>query len=112
MQLAGAATLLISFREAAELGFQIATAVAVVICGTSIATIAAQSHLKPQQLIDVNRPVLWAAEPVRIDRQTQLLTITIHKPAVMDGQVANAVCSDAIGLRIACDLVAVDRNPS
>jgi hypothetical protein len=104
--------LLISFREAADLSFQIVIAVTVVVCGTALATVTAKGKQKPRQLIDVSRPVLWEAGPVRIDRQEQLLTITVRKPATTDGKAANSLCSDAIGLRIACDLVAVDRRPS
>lgn len=100
--------MLITFRETADLSLQIALAVAVVVCGTSLATVAANSEPKPRQVIDVGRPVLWDPTPVRVDRQEHLLTITVRPPA---SQAAAAICSDAIGLRIACDLVS-NRRPS
>lgn len=109
---AGGATVLISFRDAAELSFQIMLAVAIVVSGTALATVTAKSKQKFRPVIDVSRPALWEAGPVRIDRQEQVLTITVRKPATMGGQAASALCSDAIGLRVACDLVTVDRRPS
>ena len=104
--------MLISFREAADLSLQIAIAVAVVVFGTSIAAVTASSKQTPQPVLDVSRPVLWESEPARIDHRQPLLTITVRPARTTDGQAANALCSDAIGLRIDCDLVAASRRPS
>ena len=101
--------MLISLREAGDLSLQITLAAAAIICGTSVAMMAARSEPKTHEALDLSRPVLWESGPVRIDRQEQILTITVRPPAA---QTASNTCSDAIGLRVACDLVAANRRPS
>lgn len=104
------AQMLISFREAADLTLQILIAMSVVASATALATVTAKSQQKPRPLIDVSRPALWEDAPTRIDRHERLASL--GKPAAPAGKTAGAPCSNAIGLRVACDLVASSRRPS
>lgn len=99
--------MLISFREAADLSFQIVLAVGAVACGMSLAIVAAKSE-QPRQMIDVSRPVLWEASIVRVDRHKPL-TITVNTAA---NRPEGDLCSDAIGLRISCNLLKTAHRPS
>lgn len=97
--------MLISFREAADLGFQLMMAVASVAGGMAIAEVATKPRLMQSTTIDISRPTLWASSPTYVDRQSPLLPIT-NMSVETASQTAVGTCSDAIGLRIACDLLA------
>lgn len=101
---AGGDALLISFREAADVSFQLAIAVATVACGMAIADLAMKKSDSYQPTIDVSRSILWASMPVRIGPQHQLSNGS-DRLADAEPQAASGTCSDAIGLRIACALL-------
>lgn len=96
-----------TFREAADVSFQIVLAVGAVAFGMSLASVAAKSE-QPRQMVDVSRPVLWEASVVRVDRH-EPLTLTINTAA---NQPEGDLCSDAIGLRISCNLLKTTHRPS
>jgi hypothetical protein len=103
----GDVTLLMTFREAADVSFQIVLAVGAVAFGMSLASLAAKSE-QPRQMVDVSRPVLWEASVVRVDRH-EPLTLTVNTAA---NQPEGDLCSDAIGLRISCNLLKTTHRPS
>lgn len=98
----------ISLREAADLGFQIALAVAAVVCTMAITDLSVKHGRVPGHTLDVRRPILWAAVPVRIDRENRVMTADSAIPN--KGQSEDSTCLDAIGLRMSCDLIAARRS--
>lgn len=98
----------ISFREAADLSAQIALSVGVVVVGMSIAAVTARSEQKHVPVLDVTRPVLWASTPILVDRQEKLFKIGVRTASA--GNPSDDICSDAIGLRMTCELIVPDHK--
>jgi len=100
--------LFISFREAADLSFQIVLSVSVVVGGMAIAAVARgdQKEIHP---LDVTRPILWTSAPTRVDRHDNIFTISVK--SVASANAADDICSDAIGLRVTCELIVPERKP-
>lgn len=96
--------MLISFREAAELSFQIVLSVSLVVGGMSLATVTAKSSQKEIRKLDVSRPVLWTSAPVVVDRHDNFFTISVKSASTANA--ADDICSNAIGLRVTCELIA------
>ncbi|QKK15470.1 hypothetical protein [Rhizobium indicum] len=96
----------ISFREAADLGLQIVLALTLTMSGMAIASYAVRNDKAKISAIDVSRPSLWTAAPVRVDftTQTYLRANAPAGPELAGG--ADDLCNDPIGLRLSCDLIA------
>ncbi|RFB95158.1 hypothetical protein B5K11_09315 [Rhizobium leguminosarum bv. trifolii] len=96
----------VSPREAADLGFQIALALALTASGLAIASSAMGGEKLGISAIDISRPSLWTAIPKRIDPTTQayLRADAPAEPELADG--TDNLCHDPIGLRLSCDLIA------
>ncbi|EJT06060.1 hypothetical protein [Rhizobium sp. CCGE 510] len=96
----------ISSREAADLGLQIALALALTVSGMAIASCAVGGEKAGISAIDVSRPSLWTAAPMRVDLTTQAY-LRADTPAVQElADGAEDLCRDPIGLRLSCDLIA------
>ena len=54
----------ISFREAADLGLQIALALTLTMSGMAVASYAVRNDKAKISAIDVSRPSLWTAAPM------------------------------------------------
>jgi hypothetical protein len=92
----------VSFREAGDLFLQVSLVLGLAAGSIAAASIAArEDQIKP--VLDMNRPVLWTAAPVRIDTtmQAYLREDMPQHLALAD----NYTCRDAIGLRMPCDLI-------
>jgi hypothetical protein len=87
----------ISFIEAADMSFKAALSVAVTIGGMMAATAILKSESAENQRLDLSRPVLWTAEPVRVPPPLNF--------ASGDGEDSGRFCVSEIGLRIDCDLI-------
>ena len=61
----------VSPREAADLGLQIAIALALTVSGMAIASSATGGEKIAISALDVSRPSLWTAVPMRINPATQ-----------------------------------------
>ena len=95
--------MLISFREAADLSFQVILAVTLTITAMATATYVIKSEQNSASPIDTGRPSLWTAGPVRIDAGSQA---DIREDSIIQlSSSTGGVCSDAIGLRLSCDLL-------
>ena len=95
--------MLISFREAAELSFQIVLSVSVVVGGMAFASVTAKSSQKESHPLNVSRPVLWTSAPVIVDRHDNFFTISVKSASTANA--ADDICSNAIGLRVTCELI-------
>jgi hypothetical protein len=95
----------VSFREAADLGLQIALALALTVSGMAVASFAVRNEKAEISAIDVSRPSLWTAAPVRVDltMQAYLRADAPAGPELAGG--ADDMCHDPIGLRFSCDLI-------
>ncbi|WFR99938.1 hypothetical protein [Rhizobium tumorigenes] len=96
--------MLMTSREAADLGLQIILAVGAVTWGMAVADVSLRGRQTPVHIIDIGRPVLWAAVPMHIDRPDQMFAVNAATPIAPRPE--NGICIDAIGLRMACDLIA------
>ena len=96
--------MLMTSREAADLGFQVILAIGAVTWGMAVADVSLRGRQTPVHIIDIGRPVLWAAVPMHIDRLDQMFAVNAATP--MAPRPENDICIDAIGLRMACDLIA------
>lgn len=95
----------VSPREAADLGLQIALALALTASGMAIASYAVRGEKARISAIDVSRPSLWTAAPVRVDLTTQTY-LRADAPAGLElADGADELCLDPIGLRLSCDLI-------
>jgi len=95
----------VSPREAADICLQIAIALALTVSGMAIASYAARGEKARISAIDVSRPSLWTAVPVRVDPTTQAY-LRVDGPAGLElAGGAGDLCHDPIGLRLSCDLV-------
>ncbi|AVC49533.1 hypothetical protein GGE50_006023 [Rhizobium leguminosarum] len=61
----------ISIREAADLGLQIALVLTLTMSGMAVASYAVRNDRAKISAIDVSRPSLWTAAPMRVDPATQ-----------------------------------------
>jgi len=95
----------VSPREAADLGLQIALAITLTMSGMAIASYAVRGEKDKISAIDVSRPSLWTAAPVRID-PTRQAYLRADTPAGLElAGAADDLCHDPIGLRLSCDLI-------
>ncbi|WEA27170.1 hypothetical protein [Rhizobium binxianense] len=96
----------VSPREAADLGLQIALALALTASGMAIASSALGGEKAAVSPIDLSRPSLWTAVPMRVDPTTQA-SLRADAPAEVElAGARNEQCHDRIGLRLSCDLIA------
>ncbi|WP_049734234.1 hypothetical protein [Rhizobium ecuadorense] len=96
----------VSPREAADIGLQIALALALTASGMAIASSAMGGEKAGISAIDISRPSLWTAIPKRIDPTTQAY-LRADTPAALElAEGADDLCHDPIGLRLSCDLIA------
>ncbi|MBY5542416.1 hypothetical protein HFO60_20715 [Rhizobium leguminosarum] len=92
----------VSPREAADLGLQIALALVLTASGMAIASSAMGGE---KAAIDVSRPSLWTAAPMRVD-PTRQAYLRADAPAALElADGADDLCHDPIGLRLSCDLI-------
>lgn len=96
----------VSPREAADLGLQIALALALTASGMAIASSAMGREKAGISAIDVGRPSLWTAIPMRIDPTTQAYLRADARAGPELAASAEQPCHDPIGLRLSCDLIA------
>ncbi|ASR06761.1 hypothetical protein GFL91_04035 [Rhizobium leguminosarum bv. viciae] len=95
----------ISFREAADLGLQIVLALTLTMSGMAVASYAVRNDKAKISAIDVSRPSLWTAAPVRVDLTTQTY-LRADAPAGLElASGADDLCHDPIGLRLSCNLI-------
>lgn len=85
----------ISPREAGDLCLQMALVLALTVSGMALASTIVKGTERRVSEIDVNRPSLWSAGPVRVDSSERI--------EVADGR--GMPCHDTIGLRVSCDLL-------
>lgn len=95
----------ISAREAADLGLQIAIALAMTVSGMAIASCALRGEKDRISAIDVSRPSLWTAAPVRIDPTTQAYLRADASAGLELAGSTDDQCLDPIGLRLSCGLI-------
>ncbi|WHO71774.1 hypothetical protein [Rhizobium sp. BT03] len=95
----------VSPREAADLGLQIALALALTASGMAIASSAMGGEKDGISAIDISRPSLWTAIPTRIDPTTQAY-LRADVPPALELADGDDLCHDPIGLRLSCDLIA------
>ncbi|MEK1865244.1 MAG: hypothetical protein AAAC49_26040 [Rhizobium leguminosarum] len=95
----------ISFREAADLGLQIALALALTMSGMAVASYTVRNDRAKISAIDVSRPSLWTAAPMRVDPATQAYLRADASAALELADGADDLCHDPIGLRLSCDLI-------
>lgn len=86
------AHVVISLVEAADMSFRAALSIGVTIGGMWVATGIMKTEAGEGTRLDISRPALWTAAPVRI------------VPASRD-QLSIRTCIDSIGLRIDCTLI-------
>ncbi|RUM25144.1 hypothetical protein EFQ99_10190 [Rhizobium vallis] len=96
----------VSPREAADLGLQIAIALALTVTGMAIASSATGGVKVGISALDVSRPSLWTAVPMHIDPATQAYLRADPPTGLEFAARADDVCHDQIGLRLSCDLIA------
>ncbi len=91
-----------SLREAGDLCLQVALALTLTASGMAAASTFVKGTERRVSVIDVNRPTLWSAGPVRVDGAERI--------EVSDGREVAAgeemPCYNTIGLKISCDLLA------
>ncbi|MBY3036531.1 MULTISPECIES: hypothetical protein [Rhizobium] len=95
----------VSPREAADLGLQIALALALTASGMAIASSALGGEKGRISAIDVSRPSLWTAAPVRVDVTTQTYQRADAPAGLELAGTEDDLCHDPIGLRLSCDLI-------
>ncbi|NNG71297.1 hypothetical protein HLI18_15455 [Rhizobium laguerreae] len=95
----------ISFREAAELGFQIVLALTLTMSGIAVSSYAVRNDKAKISAIDVSRPSLWTAAPMHVDPATQAYVRSDASAALELADGADDLCNDPIGLRLSCDLI-------
>jgi len=88
----------ISPREAGDLCLQMALALTLTVGGMALASTVVKATEQRVSAIDVNRPSLWSAGPVRVE---SIQLFAGQEMAAGDG----TACNDIIGLRISCDLL-------
>jgi len=95
----------VSPREAADLGLQIALALALTASGMAIASSAMGGEKAGISAIDLSRPSLWTDVPMRVDPTQAYLRS--DAPAELELACGrDELCHDPIGLRLSCDLIA------
>lgn len=95
----------ISFREAADLGLQIVLALTLTVSGMTVASYAVRNDKTEISAIDVSRPSLWSAAPVRVDPTTRAYLRADASAGLELADGADDLCHDPIGLRLSCDLI-------
>lgn len=96
----------VSPREAADIGLQIALALALTAGGMAITSAPLGGEKAGISALDVGRPPLWTAVPTRVDPTTRA---RLWADAPLDLELASDTggrCHDRIGLRLSCDLIA------
>lgn len=91
----------ISPREAGDLCLQMALALTLTVGGVALASTVVKATEQRVSVIDINRPSLWSAGPVRVETAERMLAFDGQEVAAGEG----ASCRDRIGLRISCDLL-------
>jgi hypothetical protein len=89
------ARMVISFLEAADMSFRAVVSVAVTVGGMWVATGIMKTESAESRRLDISRPALWTAEPVRI----------VSASKVQARGDTETICTDSIGLRIDCALI-------
>jgi hypothetical protein len=97
--------MLITFREVADLSFQMVLAVMLTIIAMTTATYVMKSERISASPINTARPSLWTAAPVRIDAGSQAYVREGNGGIIQLSSSTDGICSDAIGLRLSCDLL-------
>lgn len=95
----------ISFREAADLGFQIVLALTLTMSGIVVSSYAVRNDKAKISALDVSRPSLWTAAPMHVDPATQAHVRSDASAALELADGADDLCNDLIGLRLSCDLI-------
>ncbi len=98
-------SMFISFREAADLLCQMIIAVTLTAGGMTFADYVVRSERTTVSALDPDRPSLWTAGPVRIDPTAQAFVRDDGDHLLRLANVTGSTCSDAIGLRLSCDLL-------
>ncbi|MBB4290702.1 hypothetical protein GGE16_002742 [Rhizobium leguminosarum] len=96
----------VSPREAADLGLQIALALALTASGMAIASSAMGGEKAGVSPIDLSRPSLWSTVPMRVDPTTQAPLRADAPTGLKLAGGRDDQCYDRIGLRLSCDLIA------
>jgi hypothetical protein len=91
----------ISPREAGDLCLQMALMLALTVSGMALASTVVNGTERRVSVIDVNRPSLWSAGPVRVDSHERIEVADGREMAAGEGMP----CHDTIGLRVSCDLL-------
>lgn len=92
----------ISPREAGDLCLQMALALALTASGMALASTVVKGTEWRVPAVDVNRPSLWSAGPVRVDGAGRIEASHRQEMAAGEGMP----CYNTIGLRISCGLLA------
>ncbi|MBY5336262.1 hypothetical protein HFO99_20380 [Rhizobium leguminosarum] len=95
----------ISVREGADLGLQIVLALTLTMSAIAVASYAVRNDKAIISAIDVSRPSLWTAAPMRVDPATQAHLRADASAALELADSADDLCNDPIGLRLSCDLI-------
>lgn len=91
----------ISPREAADLCLQMALALILTVSGMALASTVVEGSERRVSVIDVNRPLLWSAGPIHVERAKGIGASLGREMAVTEEKA----CHDMIGLRMPCDLL-------
>jgi len=83
----------ISLREAGDLCLQMTLALTLTVSGMVLASTVVKATEQRISVINVNRPSLWSAGPVRVENADRI--------PLSDGRD----CHNTIGLRISCHLL-------
>ncbi len=97
-----------SLREAGDLCLQITLALTLTMSGMALASTVVKGSQQQVSVIDVNRPSLWSAGPVRIES-----VVRSDTPGAQEIATGESVpCHSTIGLRISCDLLSFSLSGS
>ena len=91
----------ISPREAGDLCLQMMLALTLTVSGMALASTVVKATEQRVSVIDVNRPSLWSAGPVRVGNAEPILLSDGRDMTAGEGMP----CHNTIGLRISCDLL-------
>ncbi|WP_434730037.1 hypothetical protein [Rhizobium binae] len=95
----------VSPREAADIGLQIALALALTAGGMAIASAALGGEKTGISAIDLGRPPLWTVVPTRVDPTAPARLRADAPPDLELASGSGDLCHDRIGLRLSCDLI-------
>lgn len=91
----------ISLHEAGDLCLQMTLALTLTVSGMALASTVVTATEQRVSLIDVNRPSLWPAGPVRVENAERILVSNGRDMAAGEAMP----CLNTIGLRMSCDLL-------